>query len=204
MRKIITQYYTQEIVDLFNLTSPVNKAYADKNGYEFITDNTVRCPTRAKQWEKIAWIIQLLGTVEDGSLIVFEDCDSVNLAGDITTMMPSGSQFGMVQLRGGVGGEKLMNWYNSGVISMINSQALRDYFTRVWNRNDKLDEDSIVKELKANSWTIGGGIPVYSLDPSWNSWNNNNHLGSSTINIKSWHGMGYDKKLASIKSFLGQ
>lgn len=205
MRKIITQYYTQEIVDLFNLTSPINKAYADKNGYEYITDNTIRCSTRNKQWEKIAWIMQLLTTVEDGSLIVFEDCDSVNLNGDITNMLPSGFQFGMVQLRGGLGGNKLLSWYNSGVIAMINSQVLRDYFTRVWNRNDKLDETSIVNELQHNSWGIDGSSPVYSLDPSWNCWNNNlSIVGSGIVNIKSWHGMSYDKKLSSIKDYLKQ
>ena len=203
MRKIITQYYTPEISELFGLTSTVNQAYATKNGYEYITNNTLRCPTRAKQWEKIAWIINLLSTVEDGSLVVFEDCDSLNLNGDISNMLPSGSQIGMVQIRGGNNGEQPMSWYNSGVIAMINSQTLRDFWNRVWTRNDILDEDSIVKELKSNSWTIGNGYPIYGMDPSWNCWNNNAKL-VTTINIKSWHSMSYANKLASIKEFLNK
>lgn len=203
MSSIITQYYTPEIAELFAITSPINHAYATANNYEYVTDNTSRCPTRAKQWEKIAWIMQLLSTTTDGTLVVFEDCDSLNLAGDITTILPSGYQIGMVQLRGGVGNSQPMAWYNSGVIAMINSQTLRDFWTRVWDRNDPVDEDSIVRELKANAWTIGNGYQIYGLDPKWNCWSNNAAL-VGTPNIKSWHGMSYTDKLAKIKTYLNK
>ena len=201
MRNIITQHYTPEHTDLFNLTSPLNKAYAEKVGFEYISNNEKRCPERQVWWEKISWIKYLLSTLSDGDLVIYEDCDSINIGGDISTALHTGTEYGMVQLRGGLGNNQLLNWYNAGVIIMINTPNVRNFLNNVWNRNDDTDETSINKELKSLNMTIGNSKPICSLDTRWNNWHNNEQH-TTDFYIKSWHGMKYEDKLSSIKSFL--
>jgi hypothetical protein len=202
MRYIITQHYTTEHQALFNLISPVNKAFALKNGFEYITDNTKRCPERQVWWEKIAWLQTLLSTLEDGTLVVWEDCDAINIGGDLKTALHPGYEYGSVHLRGGLNSSEIRDWYNSGVIFMLNTPDVRAFLKRVWDRNDPTDETSINKELASLKNTIGNSKSVCSLSVEWNSWRNNEHL-TSTPFIKSWHGMKYEEKLIVIKAYIG-
>ena len=201
MRYIITQHYTVDHQSMFDLTNPINKVYADKNGFEYIVNNIKRCPERKVWWEKIAWLMELTTTVEEGALIVYEDCDAINLKGDLKTALHNGFEYGMVQLRGGLNGAELRNWYNAGVIMFLNTVDVRDYFKRVWNRNDDTDETSMNKEISFLKNTIGNSKTVCSLGIEWNCWNNNSHLTDEAC-IKSWHGMQYEDKLVAIKNYI--
>ena len=155
MKIIITQYNTPEHKELFDLTSPINQKYASKNGYEYIQDNTKRCPERMYWWEKIAWLMELSTKVEKDSLILYEDSDSINVGGDVTTALPNNYEFGMVQMRGGLSCKELINWYNSGVIIMKNTDTVKSFLKRVWDRNDKSEERSLLHEQKSNNYSIG-------------------------------------------------
>ncbi len=146
-------------------------------------------------WEKIAWLLELTNKVENfDAYIVYEDCDSINLGGDLKAAL-NGSEYGMVQLRGGLGNNQLLGWYNAGVIMLQNTLSIRNFLQKVYDRNDDTDETSINKELKL------GYNKIFSLDPKWNCWHNNSQH-CSDICIKSWHGMTYDDKLIAIKKFL--
>ena len=201
MRYIITQHYTLEHTELFDLTSPINSKYAEKIGFEYVTSNIRRCPDRKVWWEKIAWLIELLKTLNEGDLIVYEDCDSINLSGDLKSALHDGCEYGMVQLRGGLGNKQLLGWYNAGVIMMINTPDVRAYFQRVWDRNDDTDETSMNKDLKSLNNTIGNSKNICSLGIEWNCLYNNQNFFND-INIKSWHGMKYEDKLIAIKGYL--
>jgi len=39
----------------------------------------------------------------------------ISISGDITTAL-NGKDWGMVQMRGGLGGKQLVNWFNAGVL----------------------------------------------------------------------------------------
>ena len=201
MRYILTQHYTKEHTTLFNLTSPINKAFAEKNGFEYISDNTKRCSDRKVWWEKIAWLKELLSTLQEGDLVIYEDCDSINLNGDLKSALHEGYEYGMVQLRGGLGNNQLLNWYNAGVIIMLNTQNVRNFLQKVWDRADNTDEDSINKELKSLNGNIGNSKPICSLGVEWNCWSNNQQH-TNNINIKSWHGVDYNTKVKLIKDFV--
>jgi len=201
MKYYLTQNYTIEHKDLFDLTSPINKSYAESNGFIYITDNTRRCPTRQMWWEKISWLIQLLSTIDEGDMVVYQDCDSLNVGGDLKTALHQGKEFGMVQLRTGHGRSTLHNWYNAGVIIMLNTSDVRSFLQRVYDRNDPTDEDSLNKELASNNYTIGNSKQICSLGIEWNCWNNNNHL-TTTPFIKSWHGMQYSDKITQIVNYI--
>lgn len=43
--------------------------------------------TQHPGWEKIAWLNEFLPTIEDGSLVIYADCDSIFLTGDLTTAL---------------------------------------------------------------------------------------------------------------------
>lgn len=187
---------------MFNLVSPVNKAFATRNGLEYITDNTRRHPNRVAGWEKISWLLALLPTLEEGTLVVYEDCDSINNSGDITKGLSSNSDFGMIQIRQGFGRNELGDWYNDGVIFMINSPELRSFLSKVMTLPDENDEAAVLKVLKSTDYTVNGKR-IHSMDPSWNCWNNNEHL-CNEINIKSFHGLSYEHKLQQIKEFLNK
>ena len=201
MRYILTQHYTIEHKDLFDLTNQINKTYAEKMGFEYISNGDTLCPDRKPWWEKIAWLNKLLLELPDDSLVVYEDCDSLNLGGDMKHILDTGYEFGMVHLRGGLNSAEIKDWFNCGVIALINTPDVRDFLQRVWDRNDNTDEDSLNKEIQSRNKTIGNSKPVCSLDIEWNVWRNNEHLAKD-IAIKSWHGMKYDEKLSSIKSYL--
>lgn len=202
MKIYLTQHYLPNHVELFNLTSPINLTYANANKYIYVSNSTPRCPDRKVWWEKIAWIKEFLNTIEDGSLVSYQDCDSINISGDLESAL-GGKEYGMVQLRQGSGGEQLMDWFNAGVIIMINTPDVRAYFDRVWTRNDDTDETSMNKELKSNGWGITINKPICSLDAGWNCWKNNEHFASG-IKIKSWHGMSYNDKVIDIKKYLNK
>ncbi len=186
---------------MFDLVSPVNKAYAEKNDFEYITSDIKRCPDRNIWWEKIAWLKELLSTLEDGAMVVYMDCDSISLAGDPKTALVG--EYGMVSLRTGLNRSQIAGWYNAGVIMMLNTPDVRAFFQRVWDRNDATDETSMNLEIKALHGTIGNGKAVYGLGVEWNSWDNNNHLVPGEC-IKSWHGVRYEEKLKLIKEFLNK
>lgn len=203
MRYIITQKYTNDHKEMFDLVSPINQAYAEKAGFEYIANGETLCPTRQIWWEKIAWLIKLLSTLEEGAMVVYEDCDAINISGDLKTALHSGFEYGMVQLRGGAGGEQLLKWYNAGVIIMINTPDVREFLQRVWDRADDTDESSINKEIKSLNNTIGNSKPMCSLYTDWNCWSNNERL-TKNVCIKSWHGMTYASKLQSIKDYISK
>lgn len=201
MRYVITQKYTQEHKDLFDLTNQINKSFAEKNGFEYIENGESLCPDRKIWWEKIAWLNKLLPTLPDDTLVVYEDCDSINIGGDLTKALHDSFEYGMVQLRGGMGGSEIVKWFNCGVIIMKNTPDVRAFLERVWNRNDDTDETSINKELQSLGNTIGKSKSICSLDVEWNTWRNNEHL-TTNINIKSWHGMSYSDKITAIKLYI--
>ena len=199
MRKIITQNYTGTHDQIFDLTNNSNRNFASKNGFEYISDNKTRCigikSTQHPGWEKIAWLNEFLPTIEDGSLVVYADCDSIFLNGDLTTALDSNYEIGMVKLRGGLGGKEILNWFNSGVIILKNTPDVRTFLLNIWNMNEMNEEIAIKKDLKVSKFNI------FSLDPKWNSWSNNEKLVSSP-SIKTFHGMKYDDKIKAIKDFL--
>ena len=201
MRYIITQHYTKEHTKLYDLTGPINKKYAEKNGFEYIVNNIQRCFNRKVWWEKIAWLITLLPTLEDGTLVIYEDCDSINIGGNLKLALHDELEYGMVQLRGGLENTQLMKWYNAGVIILLNTPDVRAFLNRVWNRNDETDETSINRELQQLNYTIGKSKSICSLDVEWNCWKNNEHL-CKDIFIKSWHGMKIEDKLKEIKAYI--
>ena len=202
MRKIITQHSTTEQQPILDLVKTTNQTYAKKFGFEYITDNTSRVKDRAAPWEKIAYLLSFLPTVEDGSLIVWEDVDSLNIGDEsFDTALPPDGIFGMVQNRYGLNCMELNNWFNSGVMVFINSPLTRDFLQKAWNWNGKGDEDGLMTELKASNWKIGH-TPISSIDPKWNCWKNNAHICTKPV-VKTFHGMNNEKKISSIKTFLG-
>lgn len=202
-RSIILQHGTSEYKQLLDLSIPINKAYADKFGFEHIVDNTKRCTDRCVFWEKIAYINEVLPTIEEGSLVAWVDGDSLAVGDqDLHTAMPTNTNFGMVQLRGGLGGRQLQSWYNAGFFTMINSPAIRAFFVNVWNRNTPTDEDAINQELKHIDLTINGYY-ISSLDPKWNCWLNNVAFCTVPV-IKSFHGMTFPDKLTQMTDFINQ
>ena len=205
MRKIILQFCTEEQSSILAFSRPYNEAYAKRLGYEYIADTGRNHPERNMNWEKVAYIIKMLPTFEDGSLVVWEDADSINVKDEcFETALHPGTSYGMVRLRGGLAKKELITWYNSGVIVMKNSPILRDFFNRVWQRSDKSsDERGIVAELKHHDWTIGNGIKVCALDHKWNRWRNNEHLcNEQDTVVQSWHGIKLSDKLNAMKKFV--
>lgn len=202
MRKIILQHCTVEQQHLLDISKPINVGYAERLGYEYRTDSTRRCPERSIYWEKIAYLRATLPGIDDGSLVVWEDADSINVKDcDFEDALPTGV-LGLVQNRAGVDCKRLIPWYNAGVMVMRNGPVVRDFFDRVWARPDDTDEAAIVAELKHNGWAVGGGVPVTSMDPKWNCWKNNVHLCADPV-VKSWHGVKLAEKLPEIRGFMG-
>ena len=201
MKKVITQHCTVEQQDLFDISRPINEAYAKKMGFEYIIDSVRRCPERSIYWEKIAWLRDLLPRLEDGSLVVWEDADSANIVDeDFCKALPTGGILGMVQNRAGIDCKQLINWYNAGVIVMKNCDLVRNFFDRVWIRTEETDEEAMMGELRENGWIVGDGIKISSLEPKWNCWINNAHICSNVV-VQSWHGMKFEDKLPAVKKF---
>lgn len=204
MRKIITQHSLPDQKPIFDLTQPTNAVYATKFGFEYTVDSTIRITdnSRTAYWEKIAWLLAFLPTVDDGSLVVWEDVDSLNVGNeDFSTALPPNGVLGMVQYRHGLNRMELKDFLNSGVIVMINSPVIRTFWQNVWNHGGKDDECGIMQELNSNNWCING-TPLSTIDPKWNCWKNNMHLCSTPV-VKTFHGMTYDAKVAAIKATLG-
>lgn len=204
MKKIILQYSTPSIKPILDVVMPTNQAYAAKFGFEYITDSTQRITDgRDSCWEKIAYLNAFLPTVEDGSLVVWEDADSLNIGNeDIESALPTNGILGMVPLRGGLNRTSIMDWYNSGVIVIVNSPVIRDFFTSVWNRGGQFDEDGIMGELRHRGGFITNGIGISAIDPKWNCWRNNAMFCKDPI-IQTFHGMKTELKLEAIQVALG-
>ncbi len=202
MRKVILQHVTSEQSKLFDISRPINQKYARNLGFDYISNCIRRCPERSIYWEKIAYLIEMLPTLEEGTFVVWEDADSINVKEEsLENALPNGEIFGMVQNRAGVNGNQLINWYNAGVMVMINCPEVRDFLNRVWKRTEETDESAIVAELKLNGWVVGGGKYIYSIDAKWNQWANNTNVCSDPV-IKSFHGILPNKKLSAIQEFL--
>ena len=205
MMNYITQNYTGTHSQLFDLTNISTQTFASKNGYNYITSNINRCTgvkaTQHPGWEKIAWLNQFLPTIEDNSLVIYADCDSIFLTGDLSTALDPNYDLGMVKLRGGLGGAQILNWFNTGVMIMRNIPNVRSFFINIWNMNEMNEEIAIKKYLKNNANSIGNSKSIYSLDPKWNCWANNEKFVASPC-IKSFHGMNLDKKISAIKKYL--
>jgi hypothetical protein len=201
MNKIILQHATADQKKLLEMVKPTNKKYADKFGFEYHTDGTMRCPERLYYWEKLAYIREVLPKFADGDLIVWEDSDSLNVGDEsIENALPEGGVLGMVQLRAGLNFSKKVQWYNSGVMVMVNSPMIRDFMDKAWERNGRTDEDAICNELKDNGWIVGNEVPVSAIDPKWNCWSNNEMICKNPM-IKTWHGIKLENKLKGVKDY---
>lgn len=201
MKKIIVQHSTSEQQAIIDLVKPINQKYADALGYEYIVDTNVRCPERPFFWEKFACLIELLGKTEEGSLVVWEDADSLNLKNiSFESALPAGGIFGMTKNRGGMNNSKFINWYNSGVMVMINNAAVREFLQNVWNHGGRTDEDGIMEELKLTDYMVGDK-PVSAIDPKWNCWKNNAQYCLEPV-VKTFHGMNIPAKIIAIQETL--
>ena len=199
----IIQWANSAQQPILDIASPINSAYASKFGFQYQTDNTVRCADRPACWEKIAYINYFLPTVDDGSLVVWLDCDSLCIGNeDLHTALPSGGTLGMVQMLGGVGGRNLVNWYNSGTIVMINSAELREFWNNVFLLNKSNDEEAIMIALKNNMLNVSGAR-ISSIDNKWNCWMNNIAFCSNPV-IRTFHGIASANKVAEINAFIAQ
>lgn len=202
MRKIILQFCTEEQAPLLTMARQYNETYAKKMGYEYMPGSGRYNLDRSMVWEKIAYINKMLPKFEDGSLVVWEDADSINIKNEcFSTALPEGGIYGMVQNRGGINKSQLVPWFNSGVIVMKNCPVVRDFLKRVWVRTNETDEQAIMAELKHNGFTIGNGVKICTLDHKWNRWSNNEHLckPEDTV-VQSFHGV--KDKLPKMKNFL--
>lgn len=201
MRTIILQYSTPEQQAMLDTVMKINKPYANKFGIEYYVDGKRRCKERSIYWEKIAYLKEFLPTVEDGSLIIWVDADSLIVGDeDIRAILPPNTNFGMVQMRGGLGGKQLFNWYNAGLLAMRNTKDVRDFLDRVWDRADENDEASINAELKHTGGFIGS-LPLAKVDIKWNCWSNNIEFCKNPM-IRSFHGILSKEKLPAIKKFM--
>jgi hypothetical protein len=197
MKKYIIQHAVSDETSLLDLCKPVNQKYATKFGFEYQSDTKSRCNDRPYYWEKIAYLQEYLPTINDGSLVVWEDADSLNIGDeDISNALPTGTQFGMVQNRGGLNNSLLIPWYNSGVMVFVNTPIFRKFLDRAWARNGRDDEVAIVEELKVST-----DVSVTPLDPKWNCWRNNENICSNPV-FKTFHGIKLPDKLKSVKSYL--
>ena len=205
MRNIITQNYTGTHSKLFELTTKSTQSFATKNGFEYITSNISRCTgekaTQHAGWEKIAWLNEFLPTIENGSLVIYADCDSIFLNGNFGKALDIDYELGMVKLRGGLGGAEVLNWFNTGVMVMYNTPNVRKFFLKIWSMNEMNEEIALKKELKASGNIIGNSTGICSLDPAWNCWSNNEKF-VSTPYIKTFHGMNLETKLSAIATYL--
>ena len=205
MKAFILQYSTTEPerLAMMEMSKSFNKPYSDKFGFEYVLDSTRRCNDRSVYWEKLAFIIEFLKTAEEGSLVVWEDVDSLNIGDeDIRNILKDGQIFGMVQMMAGLNHMKPIKWYNAGVIALINCKIVRDFLDLVWATNLKTDEDGLNQELKKLGFSLGGK-PV-AIEPKWNCWSNNNHLCSNPV-IKSWHAMvDFNEKIQAMRDFIEQ
>jgi hypothetical protein len=199
MRKIILQHGVAEQIAILDLVTNINHDYARKAGFEYYTDNKVRCADRPHYWEKIAYMRAFLPQVPDDTLMVWEDADSINVKDDsFETALPKNGTFGMVQNRAGLNGSQLLNWYNSGVIVFINTPIIRDFFDRVWARNGANDEISMMAEVQSANGFIATNVSISPLDPKWNGWINNAAVCPDPV-VKSFHGIPLKDKLAAMK-----
>ncbi len=198
MRSIILQYSTIEQINILDLSAPINKKYADRYGFEQIVDYKKRCFDRFVSWEKIAYLNEVLSSVEDDSLVVWVDSDCLLIGNeDLHTILPQDKLIGMVQLRGGIGSQRITTWCNAGVIAMKNTKIIREFFANVWNRNTRTDEAAINAELEH----LGKTIPFISLNAKWNCFKNNAQFCQQPI-IQSFHGMPFDKKLLEMHNLI--
>ncbi len=193
----IIQHGTEEYRDILASVQTVNHAYASKFGFEYMNDvsrlGSVDCKSG---WEKLAFISSFLATVNDGSLVIWEDADSLNIGNeDPTGILSLDNSIGMVRMYGGLRNmTPVNNRYNSGVIAIRNSDSVRKLFVKLLASSAVDDESAFALESKA-------GLKISDLDPKWNCWNNNKHLCEAPV-IISWHGYNITDKLKLIQDQL--
>ncbi len=78
MKKYILQHAVGDQIPLLELASPINQKYANSFGFDYRPDTTSRVTDRSYHWEKIAYLREFLAKADNGSLIVWEDADSLN------------------------------------------------------------------------------------------------------------------------------
>ena len=71
----ICMWYDDGIKEYADLAKKINQRYCDIHGYDLILDDTIRLPNRAKQWEKISYILNLLNTTKY-EYIIWIDADA--------------------------------------------------------------------------------------------------------------------------------
>lgn len=179
----------------------VNGAYAARHGFEYHTDLSTRTD-RPPYWEKPAFFLEFLPSVEDGSLVIWEDVDSLNVGtADLREALPDGELMGMVPVR--FSSNKIRNYFNAGVIMMINCAEVRAFWERVVARFDRhrQTEPVIVEELRSRKWEFCKGKKVFQLDVKWNVWKNNAHLCDAP-EILSWHSIKDAVKIVEMREYL--
>jgi hypothetical protein len=182
-----------------------NRPYAERHGFEYHTDSSSRCGTRHAYWEKLAFFLEYLPTIEDGSLVVWEDTDSLNVGSDdLRAALPAGEIMGMVPMIFDSTG-KVRNYYNAGVIFMINCPEVRSFWQRVYDRfnRHRMTELLIVEELRSKRWELCPGKRVHHLEFKWNVWKNNQER-CSTPEILSWHSIPFERKLREMREYISR
>lgn len=195
MKSFILQYSTNdtpEQKELLNISTSINQPYSKKYNFEYIISNIRRCPERSVFYETIAWLNEFLHKINDGDLVVYEDTDCLNIGNEDLHDALNGI-LGMVKMLNCIT-KKPLNWYNSGVMIIINNNITREFFRKVWNNNNVSDEAGINNELKINKIAS-------DLNIKWNCWKNNISLCKNPV-IRAFHALKPHRKIKEMKEFL--
>jgi hypothetical protein len=197
MKNYIIQHGTLEYKEILDLVFPINKKYADKFEFEYISDCSNLLTDDKKEWEKLTFIKNFLETVEDGSLVVWEDSDSLNIGNeDLKNIIKNEDQIGMVNIYHGLNGmEPISNYWNAGVIAIRNSSNIRNIINDWLNSGEKTDEDAFSKSAKLDE------IKIASINPKWNVWKNTEHLVKNP-QIVAFHGINVTLKAKVVKEYI--
>jgi hypothetical protein len=183
MKKYIIQHSSPEQAPLLEISSKVNKKYADKYGFDYISDVSLASPEKGQRWEKLSFLNKLLPTIPADSLVVWEDVDCLNLGNaDITTAFPADEDISMCPIYGG-SDNKIAHptRKNAGVILFKNTQKIKDLFKRIYDSGSDTDETGFSNEFKKNE------IKCATLDSKWNCWTGNAHLCKDPV-VVAFHG----------------
>ncbi len=198
MKTYILQHGTSEYNQILDLVKGNNEKYSQTQNIEYVSNISQLCTNDRKQWQKLTYISNFLDTVQDQSLVVWLDIDSLCIGTqDIKSIISTDSKIGMVRMYGGHNDmQKVPNRHNAGVIAIRNCQQIKNLIKTWLTSQSRTDQDAFYISCK-------NGVKIFDIDPKWNCWNNNYKLCKNK-QILTWHGYNLSDKLRLIKEYIKQ
>ena len=200
IEKFLVQHASGPCAVLLELSKPWHVSYAKKHDFKYVDDHTeVSTGKFSRSSESMVWLASCLNVFPDGAFLAVLDADTLIVKPEVDLRAGLSKGYELAFLGGNT-------WANMGVVFLLNTAAVRDFFRRILERGSVgttnwLDATcrEVLQEMPMNFCFLDDR---WNFFPTYGEAHRQHYYTEEEAIIRAWHGWGAKKALREMTEVL--